>query len=302
MSEKMTIEGENLISSKRAAELSGYAQDYIGQLARKSLIEGKRIGGLWYVSLESLNGYKSRAELYTPRPPQTNATSSEHDSVISFDGRDYVSAARAAKITGYNPDYVGQLARSGKVLSRQIGNRWYVDREELVKHKSEKDALLGAVQAEAVGVSHHTASTSTPRLSSEPFFTYRTDGQDLIPRPSNPKIGYKEIFGEHAEEDRKKNPISIREQTVLEEPSGEEEEEYTPREPRAGNKRVLWTVLMVGATAIVAAGMFFVFKKDAPGSLAQNGTVNVRVGGPIETISDFFNRLLGKELVYKKGK
>ena len=35
MSDEMQIEGKPYISSKRASELSGYAQDYIGQLARK---------------------------------------------------------------------------------------------------------------------------------------------------------------------------------------------------------------------------------------------------------------------------
>ena len=47
MDASLIIGDENLISSKRAAESSGYAQDYIGQLARKGLIEARRIGGLW---------------------------------------------------------------------------------------------------------------------------------------------------------------------------------------------------------------------------------------------------------------
>src|SRR3990167_8328737 len=60
------------------------------------------------------------------------------DSLVSFDGKDHISASRAAKITGYHPDYVGQLARSGAIISRQVGNRWYVDRAALLSHKKEK--------------------------------------------------------------------------------------------------------------------------------------------------------------------
>ena len=55
MTNEITLEGEEYISSKRASELSGYAQDYIGQLARVAAIDAKRIGGLWYVSLDSLD-------------------------------------------------------------------------------------------------------------------------------------------------------------------------------------------------------------------------------------------------------
>jgi hypothetical protein len=51
MSDEMVIEGKTYISSKRAAQVSGYAQDYIGQLARGGAIDAQRVGGLWFVNL-----------------------------------------------------------------------------------------------------------------------------------------------------------------------------------------------------------------------------------------------------------
>lgn len=154
MSDEITLHGKTYVPSRRAAEESSYAQDYIGQLARAGLIEAERVGGLWYVTMESLNAYKenSIAALAAAPVPQPASATRESDTLISFDGRDYISASRASKITGYNQDYIGQLARAGKILSRQVGNRWYVDREGLEAHKLQKDAMLASVQAESTGV------------------------------------------------------------------------------------------------------------------------------------------------------
>ncbi|MCR4325220.1 MAG: hypothetical protein NUV59_00220 [Patescibacteria group bacterium] len=186
MTDEVVLEGISYISSKRASELSGYAQDYIGQLARRGLIEAQRIGGLWYVSMESLTEYKKSADEYRPQVKrQFSAAPAEPDSIVSFDGRDYVSASRAARITSYNQDYIGQLARSGTVLARQIGNRWYVDRESLLAHKKEKDALLAAVQTQSVGIPRPAAQALSVRPSTShngEFFTYtRDDSVDLMP-------------------------------------------------------------------------------------------------------------------------
>lgn len=187
MSESVTVEGKEYISSKRASQLSGYAQDYIGQLARSSQIDAQRIGGLWYVSMESLEAYKTKAEAYKPEPPVRKPAAADPEALITFDGKDYVSAARASKLTGYHQDYVGQLARSGTVLSRQVGNRWYVEREGVLAHKKEKDSLLAAVQSESVGLLRNTPIKEpvevsvAPETKFEPLMTYTNDKEDLMP-------------------------------------------------------------------------------------------------------------------------
>lgn len=186
MSDQVTLDGKEYISSKRASELSGYTQDYIGQLSRKGLIDARRVSGLWYVLLESLQSYKTAAEAYKPEPPLRTRETADPESLISFDGKGYVSAAKAAKLTGYHQDYVGQLARAGTVLSRQVGNRWYVDREALVAHKKEKDALLAAVQSDAVGLSKSEKPEEVEEpefagIDNGPYLTYTRDERDLLP-------------------------------------------------------------------------------------------------------------------------
>lgn len=161
------LSGKKYISSKRASGLTGYAQDYIGQLARGGAIDAQRIGGLWYVSLESLKEHQGKEDGRTP-PARTQTSAPAHDQFVAFDGKDYVSASRAAELTGYNQDYVGQLARSGKILSRQVGNRWYVERSGILAHKEQKDALLAAVQAESVGLAPLTAEDGERSLREEP--------------------------------------------------------------------------------------------------------------------------------------
>ena len=186
MSDTIHLEGKEFVSAKRASETSGYARDYIGQLARSGLIAAQRVGGLWYVSLESLTEYQKNADSYVPVQPQKQPQ--DLDSIVSFDGKDYVSASKAAKLTSYNQDYIGQLARAGKILSRQIGNRWYVERVGLLVHKAQKDALLGAVQAEAVGLLRSGPPSRyldeykvAPQHEPEGIMKYTQETDDLMP-------------------------------------------------------------------------------------------------------------------------
>ena len=170
MAQEINLGGTIYISSKRAAEMTGYTQDYVGQLARGGHIVAQRISGLWYVVEQSLRDYKEKADQFKPEPPK-HEPQQDMDASVSFDGKDYVSAQRAAKITGYHQDYVGQLARSGKILSRQVGNRWYVDREGIVEHKKHNDALLAAVPADSVGLQKvQPAQPVTPK--EDLHFTY----------------------------------------------------------------------------------------------------------------------------------
>lgn len=164
--------------------MTGYAQDYIGQLARAAQIDARRIGGLWYISPDSLLAYQNKAEDFKPaQPAHDSPLFPDAEAFVHLDGREYISASRASKITGYNQDYIGQLARAGKIMSRQVGNRWYVDRDALLAHQDEKNTLLGAVQTESVGIPerfYHDVPNDD-RLKNEPLLTYTDDIGDLLP-------------------------------------------------------------------------------------------------------------------------
>lgn len=55
---------------------------------------------------------------------------------LVISGRKYISSKRGAEITGYAKDYIGQLARGGKISATRVGRTWYVLEEALLKHKA----------------------------------------------------------------------------------------------------------------------------------------------------------------------
>ncbi len=59
----MIIEGKEYISSRRAAEMGKYNNDYIGQLCRSGKISARMIGRSWFVELNSLTDYIKAIEV-----------------------------------------------------------------------------------------------------------------------------------------------------------------------------------------------------------------------------------------------
>ena len=181
MTSEIEVDGKKYVTSKIAAKEVGYSQDYVGQLARGGEIMAERSGGLWYVNLESLRTHKAHAREDEEKPSVKREKKTDTDSVVTFDAKEFISSKRAAKITGYSQDYVTQLARSGKILSRRISNRWYVYKDQLIEHKNHNDALLASVQAESVGLTKTPTQNAERDYSSDPELTYFTDNKDLAP-------------------------------------------------------------------------------------------------------------------------
>ncbi len=182
MSKELELDGKSYITSKRAAEITGYAQDYIGQLARGGEIDARKIDGSWYVVLESLSAYGTEAEAKPKVVPEPQQREAANDTIVSFDGKEFISSKRGAELSGYSQDYVGQLARGGKILSRQVGSKWYVAKNELLNHKSHNDSLLAAVQAESVGLKRHHDMPIQGKETPKPLMTYHNEAAfDLMP-------------------------------------------------------------------------------------------------------------------------
>src|SRR3989338_4999086 len=54
---------------------------------------------------------------------------------ILIEEKRYVSSKRAAKMTGYAKDYIGQLCREGRVPARLVGRSWYVLESAIQDHR-----------------------------------------------------------------------------------------------------------------------------------------------------------------------
>ncbi len=84
----------------------------------------------------------------------------------------YLSSKRAAKITGYAKDYVGQLCREGRVEARLVGRNWYVLESSIREHRfgvaGEPEAVVSEVQEVEVPAQEIPAITwSAPRYEVE---------------------------------------------------------------------------------------------------------------------------------------
>lgn len=67
---------------------------------------------------------------------------------ITIGDKLYVSSKRAAQITGYAKDYIGQLCREGRVEARLVGRNWYVLDSALREHRFGKAVEEAAPQKE----------------------------------------------------------------------------------------------------------------------------------------------------------
>ena len=319
MSDEINLGGKRYVSSKRAAQESGYAQDYIGQLARAGHIDAQRISGLWYVNVESLVNYKKDADEYVPQPP-TKSEPSEKDSLVFFDGMEYLSAAKAAELTGYHPDYVSQLARSGAVMSRQIGNRWYVSRGGILGHKSDKDSLLAAVQAESVGIYKPAEvkkdevvpiKRAEPSVSEQVGLTYTRDDRELLPvmpkwnvRDENPKSTHPPVDLRtriRRDEQEYYEPRSIIHTADFAHPSP------ALRAPSQKGKRArrnwpIATIVTFAVAALVVGSIGLALMRGTPPQSPSNdsGTqvTSNSDGGALNKITAFLEQFLTKNLAY----
>ncbi len=327
MTHEIDLGGTIYISSRRAAEITGYAQDYIGQLARAAQIDARRIAGLWYVREQSLRDHKEKADEYKPVPPDNRQASNDMEASVSFDGKDYISAARAARITGYSQDYVGQLARSEKILSRQIGNRWYVDRAGIIEHKRHNDSLLAAVQTESVGLMKSQSSPAEIDLSAtnsaEPHFSYTA--QEIAPMPIfEPR---KEI----PQESEIEHALTNAQEEILE-PVKEDEKQIpirviaTPQKPfvpephavlqtslqsyASTPRMVMYLIVFLGVAGSAFASLMYI---DFPKSMSnQNDLVKANQQGALAvegvstdvttSISRFASTVFSKEIHYSRRK
>ncbi|MDE1966023.1 MAG: hypothetical protein KGI41_02190 [Patescibacteria group bacterium] len=68
---EITIGDKTYVSSKRAAEITGYAKDYIGQLCREGRVEARLIGRNWYISDSALRAHRFGEEETPSAAPET---------------------------------------------------------------------------------------------------------------------------------------------------------------------------------------------------------------------------------------
>lgn len=86
---------------------------------------------------------------------------------LTLDGKKYLSSKRAAKVTGYAKDYVGQLCREGRVDARLVGRNWYVLESSILEHRFGAESVDGQEAAVATPVATRESVWVAPRYIPE---------------------------------------------------------------------------------------------------------------------------------------
>ncbi len=167
MNSELFFEGKKYISSKRAAEIGRYTQDYIGQLIRDKKIEARRVGRAWFVSLSSLekhigkkNGESTFSEPAVAAPTQAK----EEQKPLYLEGKKFVSSKEASELSGYSRDYIGQLVRDKRIDATMVGRSWFVSLPSLEEHieKQKGEKLLETEKKESPLISRYEKESILP--------------------------------------------------------------------------------------------------------------------------------------------
>lgn len=111
------------------------------------------------------------------------------EGTVLIEGKEYISSDRAAKLVGYTKDYVGQLARAGKIEAKRIGRSWYISQDSINKHKLSVHYTLTKPKKPIKRDSNddekpsiHIDNSPNGNLSSkESVSTYHDDDFNLLP-------------------------------------------------------------------------------------------------------------------------
>ncbi len=108
MDDTVLIEGKTHISSRRAAKLSGYTQDYVGQLVRGKRVTAKKIGRSWYIQEISFRDYISGNPVLIKKE-----FSNDRERLINRE------KVEKEKVSGYHPEKIrhGILHRFQKLTA-----------------------------------------------------------------------------------------------------------------------------------------------------------------------------------------
>ena len=111
---------------------------------------------------------------------------------LEIQGKKYISSKRASELTGYAKDYIGQLARAGKIPGTRVGMAWYVEEGALLSHtNSDSEALnplsvVSPLQPRAVispatlrALGYRTVRNLPETWTSAVYFS---DDSDLVPK------------------------------------------------------------------------------------------------------------------------
>lgn len=99
---------------------------------------------------------------------------------LEIEGKEYISAKRAAREHSYTMDYIGQLIRGGKLIGKKVGRAWYVEQDSLNAYL----ALL--LKPQDAGMAATIEASQTSPVVQEPVAEKSADTGVEVQNPSVP--------------------------------------------------------------------------------------------------------------------
>jgi hypothetical protein len=147
---ELTLDGKVYISSKRAAEVTGYAKDYVGQLCREGHVEARLVGRNWYVLESSIRDHRFGKEKADAKEtaPKTSAESSD-----SWGKPRYES-----EVSSYLPSFSDRKPQQAPQKEVVIGDTESAWKEWFALRKAQEDSEAEPIPESAVQNTEETSS------------------------------------------------------------------------------------------------------------------------------------------------
>jgi hypothetical protein len=194
------------ISTDRAHEITGYSVDYIGQLCRSGKLSCTSVDGEWAVDLAHLKEYvlTKGGELFAHESvPTFELSENPSDQSVVIAGKKYITTVRAAQMSSYAQDYIGQLVRAKKVDSVNMRGRWYVHLDSLLSYiqAQENNALQNTIAKTGFVTPSPSLKRQVPVSHQSPL-RYEQDTSDLFPTFYEKKSVPSPFFSTTRDDDR----------------------------------------------------------------------------------------------------
>lgn len=214
--DELLIEDKRYVSSKRAAKMTGYAKDYIGQLCREGRVPARLVGRSWYVLESAIHDHRFGGDDVKPGKESTLSSTWESPRYESAPTEQILPVSRL------EPQPVA-LPENEADLSQQLQDSW--------------KAWFDRVSTQAPATQHVSAEEPKVEESEEVEEEIKTEGAINVP--------VRTIYRRPPEELLPRQTVSFRESEV-------EEEVYTSEVPHA-NQRGLRAAKTAGVVLAFAS-------------------------------------------------
>lgn len=145
--DEILIGDKNYISSRRAAKLTGYAKDYIGQLCREGRVAARLVGRSWYVLETAIQDHRFGA--YDAKPEKAGRKTLEKISLSTWEAPRYESAASEPL-----PPVGRAPAPDNRDVAEQLQDSWRAWFDHVAaapeKHEEVREEVYAPAAVEAV--------------------------------------------------------------------------------------------------------------------------------------------------------